>query len=130
MKNKEKEMEEKLLELTKIKEEKDRQLLNLEIVIGYISTISFLTLIFIASYIKMPTWLVVVLIAVASIIFIFGLSNSLKIEQTAGYYECGRCHHKYIPKYFNVFFAPHISRTRYMKCPKCGKYSWNKKKLK
>ena len=51
----------------------------------------------------------------------------LKIEQTAGYYECKECNHKYVPEYNSVFWAMHVGRTRYMKCPKCGKKSWQKK---
>ena len=46
---------------------------------------------------------------------------ALKIEQVAGYYECNECHHKYIPTYLSVFLAMHMGRTRYMKCPECGK---------
>jgi DNA-directed RNA polymerase subunit RPC12/RpoP len=53
----------------------------------------------------------------------------LKVEQIAGYYECGKCHNKYIPTYKSVNLAPHLGRTRYMKCPKCEKKSWNKKVL-
>ncbi|MCH5321791.1 MAG: DNA-binding protein, partial [Eubacterium sp.] len=59
--------------------------------------------------------------------FIIAMFFALKIEQTAGYYECNNCHYKYVPTYKSVFFAMHINRTRYMKCPKCKKRSWNKK---
>ena len=27
----------------------------------------------------------------------------------------------------SVFLAMHMNRTRYMKCPECGKKSWDKK---
>ena len=55
---------------------------------------------------------------------------ALKLEMDAGYYECKNCHHRYVPtSYLKVMFAPHIITTRYMKCPKCGKYSWSKKVL-
>lgn len=129
MKNNEKKLEENLLEMTRIKEETDKKLLRLEWVIGYTSSIAFLTLIFVASYIEMETWLKLLLIAIGLIIFAVGVCNCLKIEQTAGYYECGKCHHKYIPTYQRVFWAMHLGRTRYMKCPECGKRSWNKKVL-
>ena len=43
------------------------------------------------------------------------------------YYECAECGHRYVPHYKNVFWAMHFGRTRYMKCPECGKRSWNKK---
>lgn len=130
MKDNEKKLEENLLEITKLKEEKDRQLLNLEIVIGYTSSITFITLIFVASYIKMPLWVSILLIVIGSIIFAVGMANAIKIEQVAGYYECSNCKHKYIPSYQSVLWAMHIGRTRKMKCPKCREKCWHKKVIK
>lgn len=121
--------ERNLLELIKAKEEKDKQLLRLELVIGYISTISFFIFIFIASYVEMAVWLKVFLIIIGIIILLFGGYNATKIEQTAGYYKCAKCGHKHIPTYKSVFLAQHIGRTRYLRCPKCGKKSWQKKVL-
>ena len=129
MKNNERKLEENLLEMAKVKEEADRKMLGLEIVIGYTSSITFLVLVFVSSYVEMNTWLRIVLVLFGLITFFIGMHHSLKIEQTAGYYECGKCHHKYVPKYKSVFLAMHIIRTRYMKCPKCHKYSWQKKVL-
>lgn len=129
MKNNERKLEENLLEMAKIKEETDRRMLNLEFVIGYTSSITFLILVFVASFVEMGTWLRIILILFGLITFIIGMHHSLKIEQAAGYYKCGKCHYKYVPKYKNVFLAMHIIRTRYMKCPKCHKYSWQKKVL-
>lgn len=130
MKDNEKKLEENILELAKQKEEKDKQLLALEWVIGWTSSITFMTLIFTASFIEMPTLIRIILIVLGSIIFAFGMGNGIKIEQIAGFYECGNCHHKYVPTYSSVFFAMHIGRTRYMKCPKCNRHSWNKKVIK
>lgn len=127
MKENNKKVEENLLEMIKIKEEKDKQLLALEWIIGYISSVAFITFIFVASYIEMESWIRIILIVIGSIIFSFGMANAIKIEQTAGYYECGKCHNKYIPTYQKVLFSMHIGRTRYMKCPKCNKKSWQKK---
>ena len=116
-----------LLELKRQKEEADRKMLGLEWVIGYTSSITFLTLIFVASFVEMQSWLRIVLIVVGSIIFAVGMANAIKIEQTAGYYECQKCHHKYVPDYKSVFWAMHMGRTRYLKCPKCNEKTWNKK---
>lgn len=121
--------EQNLLDMKKQKEEADSKMLKLELIIGYTSSITFLILIFVASFIEMATWIKIILIIFGIITFIIGLYNSLKIEQTAGYYECAKCHHKYIPTYKSVFFAMHSGRTRYMKCPKCNEKSWNKKVL-
>ena len=129
MKDNEKKLEQNLLEMAKLKEEKDKQLLALEYVIGYTASITFLILIFVACFIKMESWLRILLIVAGSVIFAFGIGNAIKIEQTAGYYECSNCNHKYVPTYQSVFWAMHIGRTRKMKCPKCGKKSWHKKIL-
>ena len=129
MKDNEKKLEENLLEMVRIKESVDKRMLGLEIVIGYTSSITFLILIFVASFIEMDTWIRILLIVFGLLTFIIGMHNALKIEQTAGYYECDKCHYKYVPTYKSVLFAMHINRTRYMKCPKCQKKSWNKKVL-
>ena len=120
-------LEKNLIYMVKQKENADRKLLRLEWVVGYISAITFLIIIFIASFVEMPKWLVVLLIAFGIITFAIGMFNCLKIEQTAGYYECAKCHHKYVPTYSSVLWSMHINRTRYMKCPECKKRSWQKK---
>ena len=130
MKNNEKKLEENLLEMAKFKEEKDKQLLALEYVIGYTASITFLILIFVASFVEMESWLRILLIVAGSSIFAYGVGNAIKIEQVAGYYECSDCHHKYVPTYQSVFWAQHMGRTRKLKCPNCGKKTWNKKVLK
>ncbi|MBP3841434.1 MAG: helix-turn-helix domain-containing protein [Bacilli bacterium] len=130
MKDKEKNLEENLLEMTKLKEEKDKQLLNLEIVIGIVSTITFLTLVFVASFIDMQSWLRILLILIGFVTFFTSCCFAIGIEQKAGYYKCNECNHKYVPTYKSVFLAAHNGRTRYMKCPKCGKKSWQKKVMK
>ncbi len=127
MENYNQKAEENLLEMKKQKEETDREMLRLEIVIGYISTITFLILVFLASFVEMYSIIRILLIIGGSIVFAVGVINAIKIEQTAGYYECNKCHYKYIPTYKSVLFAMHYGRTRYMKCPKCNKKSWNKK---
>lgn len=130
MKNNKKKLEENLLELAKQKEEKDSQLLALEYVIGFTSSITFMVLLFVASYIKMPTLVTIALIVLGIIIFAVGVGYAIRIEQIAGFYECSKCHNKYIPTYKSVFWSMHMGRTRYMRCPKCHEKSWNKKVLK
>ncbi len=120
-------LEKNLIEMTKQKEESDRKMLRLEWVIGFSSSATFMILIFSASFITMPGWVRVLLISSALLIFAVGMVSALSIEQTAGYYECQHCHHKYVPKFMPVFLAMHMGRTRYMKCPKCKKRSWQKK---
>lgn len=120
-------LENNLLEMVKEKEEADKRLLTLEIVIGVLSSIILFSLLFVASFVQMEEWLRILLIIIGFVSFLVGATYALKIEQVAGYYECAKCHHKYVPTFKSVFFAMHIGRTRFMKCPKCNKISWNKK---
>ena len=123
-------LEQNLIDMVKQKEESDKKMLRLEIVIGYISSITFMILIFVASFLEMQDWIRILLIIFGLITFGLGVGNCIKIEQTAGYYECAKCHHKYIPTYSSVLWSMHINRTRYMKCPKCNERSWQKKVIK
>lgn len=127
MNNYNEKLEQNLIDIVKQKEETDRKLLRLEIVVGYISSITFLVLIFVASFVEMQNWIRILLIAFGLMTFAVGVYNCIKIEQTAGYYECAKCHHKYIPTYSSVLWSMHINRTRYMKCPNCNQKSWQKK---
>lgn len=126
MKNNEKQLEKNLLEMTKLKEENDKQLLLIEILIGFISSIVFLTVMLLMPYFQNKA-IAIILAVVSTIQFLITMFLCLRIEQKAGYYECGKCHHKYIPNFKQTLFAMHINRTRYFKCPKCNKKSWNKK---
>lgn len=129
MENYNEKAEELLIEMKKQKEEADKKMLQLEWVIGYMASLTFLTLVFVASYVEMANWLRIILIVFGAISFVVGMGHGIRIEQTAGYYECAKCHHKYVPEYKSVFWAMHMGRTRYMKCPQCGQKSWNKKVL-
>lgn len=125
--------EEKLLELQKGKEQSDKRLLIGEIVLGSITTISFLILLFTSLYgiLKLKVYaLPIIMIVIGFAVFVAGISFCLYIEQKAGYYVCKKCNHKYIPTYKQVLFAMHIGRTRYMKCPHCKQRSWDKKVIK
>lgn len=120
-------MEQNLIDMVRQKEASDKRLLKMEIVIGVLISIVFFTLIFIASFVEMGDWLRITLIINGFIPFIIMIPFAIRIEQTAGYYECQKCHHKYIPTFSSVLWAMHINRTRYMKCPKCNQRSWQKK---
>ena len=122
-----KELEKKLLEMTKQKEVADRRMLHIEIAIGVICILIMLSLTAIASFVQMEERIRILLILIGIAPFLFACPFMLKIEQTAGYYKCKRCGHVYVPTYASVFMAPHNGRTRYMKCPECHKKSWQKK---
>ena len=90
-----------ILEIREKEEENNRYLLRLETVIGVLATVSCLTIIFTAAFLTPGTV----------------------------YYECRSCHHRYVPDFSHVVMAMHIGRSRLMKCPSCGKRTWQKKVL-
>ena len=127
MENYNKKSEQNMLDMVKQKEEADKKLLSLEILIGILSMIILLGFTFIASFVEMQEWLRILLIVAGLVICMIGIFYAIGIEQTAGYYKCKECGHKYVPTYNSVLWSMHYGRTRYMKCPKCNKRSWQKK---
>ena len=121
--------EQHLLKMRKQEELTNKKLLSLEVVIGYMASITFLVMIFVASFVDMPSWVRVLMIAVGASAFVVGMTNCLKIEREAGYYECPECGTAYIPSMRAVAFAPHFGRNRKMTCPHCGKRAYHKKVL-
>lgn len=127
--NHSKEAENKLIEIVKEKEQNDKKLLTLKWVIWILCFIVLFVPIIIATTLPMAEKTKTILCFSGFIPAIMGWILALKIEQIAGYYECGHCHYKYVPTFKAVNLSPHINKTRYMKCPKCGKKSWQKKAL-
>lgn len=121
--------EENLLEMRKEVEEKNRQLLAAEVWIGAPATFAGFVMCGVAAYADLPVWTRVLLITFALVMILIVAFIAVGIEQKAGYYECRNCHHRYVPTYWQTNLAPHIGRTRYMKCPKCNRYGWMKKVL-
>ena len=129
MDNYNKELENNLLEMVKQKEESDKKLLRTEIMLCVATGIPCLITMAIAAIpsIQMVEWLRTVLIFIGLVPFLAAGFYAIKIEQTAGYYKCKKCGHRHVPTYNNVLWAPHVNRTRYMRCPKCNEKSWQKK---
>lgn len=119
--------EDNLLIMAKQEVKQTKKMFFYENVIGIGSTIIFAILIFMSVYFVENGGIKILLFIFAFLFLITGVSIALKIETEERYYECQKCHHKYIPSYRQVYFAMHIGRTRYMKCPHCQKRSWQKK---
>lgn len=110
--------------------EYEKLLLKAETTLGTVSIIFFLiTVLLITVFIPSDSLLFwVVFISSLSLLFI-AIAICLEAERVTGWYECGKCHNKYVPSRKAMILAPHIGRTRYLKCPECGKKSWNRKIL-
>ena len=120
-------LKQQVLEMFKEKQESDKRLLKIEIFLMIVSLVVFFGITAISIFIVEKDWLKIVLIISAFFILLTSSFVGIRIEQKAGYYVCEACGHKYIPSFKSTLFAMHIGRTRYLKCPKCGKTTWNKK---
>ena len=127
--NHNREMEKQLLEIIREKQDADKRLLRLEIVMGIIAVLPFIAAVIIASLVPMEEWKGGLLVGLSLLPLLIAAPFALKIEQKAGYFECAKFGHRHVPQYGSVFLAMHINRTRYMRCPKCGTMSWQKKVL-
>ena len=127
MKDYDKKAEELLLEMAKNEEKNNKKLLFSMYTILFTSLTFFLFTILIKKLFipEGPEQLIIILISTV-IVLIAGFT-ALKLEVEAGYYECKKCHYRYVPKYKEVLWAMHMGTTRYLKCPKCDKKSWSKK---
>ncbi len=124
-----KKVEENLLAMKQEVEEKNRQLLRTEYLIVLPTVLLGLVLIIAASLAEMPSvWRGTLIFFSVAMIVVFAFI-AVGIEQKVGYYECQKCHDRHVPTYWQANLAPHIGRTRYLKCPVCGKWSFQKKVL-
>lgn len=124
-----KKLENNLLDMIRQKEQADKRLLFLETVVGISATVIMFALVLLATFVQMASWLRVALLALGFALFFAGCFYALRIEQVAGYFACKECGHRYMPTYKAVNMAPQMFGIRYMKCPECGKKSWQKKVL-
>ena len=121
--------EENLLEMRRQVEEKNKQLLRTEYLIVIPAVVLGLVLILVASFVEIPSvWRGTLIFFAVAMIVVFAFI-AVGIEQKAGYYECQKCHDRHVPTFWQTNLAPHIGRTRYMKCPACGRWSYQKKVL-
>lgn len=119
-----------LIEMAKGEEEKNKNLMTAMWTITIVSIGSLVAALLFVYYYMEPG-LIQILTAIGVVIFfLIPAFIGMNFEVKAGYYECKNCHHKFVPTYRAVLMAAHISTTRHLKCPKCGKRTWCKKVLK
>ena len=122
-------IERHLLDMVEQKQESDKRLLRAEILLMIFSFLPLLASVGVVIFVPMKEWQAVALVLSSCLPLLCVTPFLLKIEQTAGYYTCEKCGHTYVPQYKHVFFAPHLSRKRWMPCPHCNQKSWHKKVL-
>jgi len=130
MKEYNKKTEELLIEMARQEELKNKKLLTNMWVLLITSGIFYAGILVLAAIAYGESTIFGIITCVSTIILVAVCFYGLKLELDAGYYECKNCHNKFIPTYLKVLIAPHMSTTRYLKCPKCNKRTWSKKVMK
>ena len=120
--------EQNIMSLIEEKAEAKKKLIISAITV-VITLLAGLTIILIAGLLEMETWLRIVLGVIGAIIIVAGIGIACVLERDAGVYECKHCGERFVPTMKAYLFAPHTPTTRRLKCPKCGKKSYCKKRL-
>lgn len=123
--------EENLLEMSRKVVNRDKLLLQLEIMMVVCCVVLLLGCGVGGAYLlengqKLIGTILIVSIFLIIVPFVY---LGLRIEHDAGYYECPNCGEHYVPSMKVMFWAPHIGRARKMTCPHCGKNGYHKKVL-
>ena len=121
--------QEEIQQQTKEQKAQNKRLLIKEEIMGAIAIVVLLGITFTVPFLPIAEWIRVAVLIFGIVAFFVVCLIAVRFEQVAGFYECEKCKHRYVPTYLQVIAAMHIGRTRFMKCPHCGKWSWNKKVL-
>ena len=120
--------EQNIMSLIEEKAEAKKKLI-IAVIIGVITLLAGLTLILLAGLLEMDMWLRIVLAVISVVIIGTGIGLACVLERDAGVYECKHCGERFVPTMKAYLFAPHMPTSRKLKCPKCGKKSYCKKRL-
>ena len=116
------------MDLLKEKAEAKRKIVIL-IVQCIMTLLSGITLIMTASFLEMQVWVRIVLVVIAAAVMVSGIIVACVMEREAGVYECPCCGERFVPTMKEFVSGLHTFTKRKLKCPKCGKVSYCKKKL-
>ena len=103
--------------------------LIIAVIICVITLLAGLTICLLPAILEMETWLRVVLTVIGFVIIVTGIGLACVLERDAGVYECKHCGERFVPTMKAYIFAPHWPTSRKLRCPKCGKKSYCKKRL-
>ncbi|MBR1376451.1 MAG: helix-turn-helix domain-containing protein [Bacilli bacterium] len=127
MKDYSKKTDELLLELAKQEELKNEKMMANMWILLITVFVFYISIMMLASLTLEEGPVLGIVISTSTVFALLVCFYALKLEVDAGYYECKKCHHRFTTTYLKALIAPHMSTTRYLKCPKCNKRTWSKK---
>lgn len=123
-----KKAEENIMDLLKEKAEAKKKIM-MSVIIVLVTLLAGVTFIALSAFLQMEVWLRIVLCVTAAIIIGVGIGLACVLDKEAGVFECPHCGEKFVPTMKAYVWGAHTIMRRRMKCPKCGKTSFCKKRL-
>ena len=120
--------EQNIMSLIQEKAEAKKKII-IAVIIASITLLAGLTLLLLADLLEMELWLRIVLSVIGVVVIVTGIGLACVLEKDAGVYACRHCGERFVPTMKAYLFAPHMPISRRLKCPKCGKKSYCKKRL-
>lgn len=108
---------------------REKKKLIISILVGLSVMIPAFALIFVAAFVDLSEATRIVLIVIGLVALVLGIIPTCILDKDAGYYECKHCGHRFVPSFGAYIFGIHTLTTRHLKCTKCGKRSFCKKRL-
>ena len=71
----------------------------------------------------------IVLVSISIILVFSAIFFAAKVDYETGVYECRNCGNVFKPTFTAYIWGAHSLTTRHLKCPKCEKKTWCKRKM-
>lgn len=117
-----------LIDLIKKRKEALKHLI-VSFIVAFMAVISGVFIIILSALLIDYIWLKIVCVIVSTIIVIIGIGVCCVLTIDAGVYECPNCGEKFVPSMKDFIFGLHTFTKRKLRCPKCKKKSYCKKRL-
>ena len=98
-------------------------------IVAAITILAGLSIILLSALLSAPIWLKIGCIVFSLIIIVLGVGVCCVLTVDAGVYECPACGEKFVPSMKDFIGGAHAFTKRKLKCPKCGKKNFCKKRL-
>ena len=107
----------------------NKEKLIISFIVFFITFLGSITLILLSGLLEMKLYLRILLICIAIVIIISGISTCCILDYTGGYFKCPNCKESFIQTKKDYIFGLHTFTKRKLTCPYCHKTSYCKKKL-
>lgn len=114
-----KKAEENMVNLVKEAQESKKRIVLSALVAG-LTILAAVPLVIVAGALEMAVWLRCLLIGIALLIIVLGISIACILDREAGAFECPQCHERFVPGMGAYIMGPHTLTKRKLRCPKCG----------